>query len=278
MLGDIAPEPQKGREGFGNPKSTFRDEDLRALRSPKWHVKLERLFRTVKADVNIVFVNATHDDHYGLGRLYNMRDWSGIYRPVIFEQKFGMLPSNYKNSINVVFTNNEGDERVPLTPHMIAHRLMHALANDPHYTNKDSEIYDNFYRGFKDLSLAFGYVDHHRMGAPSNYNAWKGENLTYNEIYARLSSFGSARNHKILRQGEYFMEIATMYFLRGKIDFDYRAFEYQESRHFGWKNGKTVEVIVTADEYRQLIEEALNNAAKSFDECFAKSVGKLIVF
>jgi hypothetical protein len=185
-----------------------------------------------------------------MGDLDHVSRWSGVYSPEMFLDKFGILPKNYEKCINVVLCNNEGDARVPLTPWMVAHRIVHAFfnANSGNHVGDDPEIYYNFMKYHRGMNSAITLIKNEKI-----------KPMLATELYATLASFGSARNHKVTRDSEFIIDIAVQYFLKGKFEFNHDKIDAEYDTH-------------------ERITKILRWAKPALDAGLAAAVGKLVVF
>lgn len=210
----------------GKMGSSFRDDDLRAINSPKWRAKLIQTFRKTPEPINIYLYNSKflmvhHGDNFDSPRtLVTPTDYSdikhmmGSYFPEDFEKTFGFLPPNYKNCFNVLFTHNEGDERIPLTPWMVGHRLVHALVSE--MTVRPDEHTQEFDQAWRAMTSIAGCLRHARAKTEYPLNSWA--RLTDEEehdCWAESSTLLSAKHHRIKRSGEFLIELITQYFITG---------------------------------------------------------------
>ncbi len=274
QLSDLFEAPIANFSYMGSPtkSGSLRDDDIRAVQNPKWQVKVHKSFRFIHEEVNLTLINMARDammvrdSNGGQNRIHipnvlNISQWSGSYRPVDFEHTFGFLPEQFRNRINITLISNEGDERVPLTPWMVAHRFMHALGNTTtDYARLNSEVsleFDTFFRNVqKALEVVRYESGEYTLKVGSTYMASVEQNT---EMFKKLATFASAQHGKIARPGEFIIELATQYFLTGKMYFNIDSF--------------------TMDDYdRNKIERHIGEACANLDKCFKKSVGQLIVF
>jgi hypothetical protein len=243
------PHPEEGRKRWEHGEdgklaptvqaqtgNSFPPEDLRALRNPKWHAKLIRQFAKSPVPLNLYLLNAGAFQHtdtrdttkgpiqnthvsYPKDGVFKMSEWTGTYREDDFEEAFGFLPPNYDQCINVLLTNNWGDGRVPLTPWIVAHRVVHALASGvsarlkgPHYLYME-DAFQQLSSLVKAAELAYF---HERGGKPPLQ--WNDEDEA--DFFQALGTFGSARNRKVVRRGEFFVDVCTQTLLFGKPKFN----------------------------------------------------------
>lgn len=130
---------------------------------------------------------------------------------VSYLQRLGLnIPINPSN-ITVVFTNNLGIEKVPMTPWIIAHRFAHAIRRSATVGSayiKMIEIIRN------DFSLLF----------EETFNINKKYNFNFNSYLEKfmisMATMRSAKTNKISRFNELFHEFLAQYLLEGKITYN----------------------------------------------------------
>ncbi len=254
---EISESPLGDYSFHGSPDEagSLQKDDIRAAQNPKWAVKLAKSFATVDETVNVVLINSGPIDPDQDGnQIYpdaiNLSDWSGNYAPESFKTTFGFLPPDYQSRINIILVSNEGDERMPMTPWMVAHRFCHALGNSvSRYTRR----YNDEVRNFNE----FFYI----MGKIMRYLRFDCDiHVTDEVLFNALGTFASARNRKIVRSGEFIIELATQYFLKGDFDFRLDRLNLTNDAAINRINGW----MITAKDH---LEKAISG-----------TVGKLIVF
>jgi len=212
-----APLADFGLYGEATP-STFDDNDLRAINNPKWKAKLISTFARTPFPVNIYLINKSRytnqrpnsdapDDILISPNLGELRQIAGRYSIEDFETNFGFTPKDAENSFTVVMTNNYGDGKMALTPWIIAHRIIHAIGTDHHYTRNS------------DANLTLSRYWKHIMAVMNTLTAYKTE---FNEITKAASQLKSAQSGYD-RPGEFYIELATQFFLYGDFKFDLEA-------------------------------------------------------
>lgn len=261
--------------------NSFRDDDRKALQSPKWRAKVIHAFRNTPEPFNVYAVNAKwltvydssydelggrmqpgqeaekpYQQHIKADYIDDLKSFSGPYRPNDFKNTFGFLPPNYENSLNFVLVQNEGDERVPMTPWMLAHRIVHALLNEQTRGFYNSEYRGSFQRAFKRTQEAFAEV----IDAAGiwNLNGAVAQGERMDKLRAEVATMKSAKLGKIKRPGEFYIELMTQYLLKGDFDFN---FEHLVKPH-----------------KHEMVNHDLQEAKRFMDEGFQAAIGCLIVF
>ncbi len=236
-------------EFHGDPETpgTIGDDDLRAVRNPKWHAKLIKMFQNIPFPVNVYILNGKNGlltnnktlnypdtEEYAAFTLakqreratqYPMRnamdysayseEISGCYQPNDFKTNFGFLPPNYENSLSVMFTHNIGDERLPFTPWIVAHRIIHMMAGPSHHWTRNSDVFMEFNLFWRPMNEVITWINSHEEKYADRVSHYNNPDL-----YKRVSNLKSAQNGLISRPGEFLIELATQAFLKGDFVFD----------------------------------------------------------
>ncbi len=122
---------------MGDPEKegSFRATDLKGMASPNWSARVHKMFAKAPVTLNVYFFNFAGNkiwfdedpDYWYEVRSEYMR-YAGEFALDRAERLFkGDLPPNYQKGVNILLTNNEGDDRLAMTPWMVGHRIIHAL-------------------------------------------------------------------------------------------------------------------------------------------------------
>ncbi len=173
-------------EPFG--KTSFHDDDRKLIHSEKAQNKVHRIWETSVVDVHmyLVDVKRTPDKAF-----YDIQAGTAKYPPNI---------NATPGAITVVFSNNEGADRVPLTGWMIAHRLLHAIASD------DRSEVNTFIRKLVDQQSGI-------MFDLKNYNS----NIMDWTLACAMGTSRAARNWNLTTATELLPEAFAQYILKGKV-------------------------------------------------------------
>lgn len=215
--------------------NSFPDEDRRAIENPKWQAKLFKQFENSYVPINLYLFNAgsfehrdtrtttdgdIHNDvvsHPGDPGLSGMAGWSGAYTPMDFDHTFGFLPPEYEDRLNILMTQNWGDKRIPLTPWIVAHRIIHALMEQRSTRLKADHFFpmEDAFNAGRVLNNTMSRSYFHQRDKKWQPLDWSEEDT--NDYYQATGTFKSARDRKIARSGEFIIEMATQYLLFGEI-------------------------------------------------------------
>jgi hypothetical protein len=107
----------------GEDEGSFRKDDITLATNDKSRAKIAKIWHTSQVDVDLYLLNdASVDDRNGiLGQAIK----NSAIIPKVALRKLNIIPR--PDAISLLLTQNEGDQRMPLTGWMIAHRLYHAL-------------------------------------------------------------------------------------------------------------------------------------------------------
>jgi hypothetical protein len=113
---NLVGEPQPG---------SFRADDIALVTTPKAQAKMRRVWHNSVADVDLYLLNTPGDDRHRHQLLYQSFTHAGAISPAVLQRRFGLTITPRRDAIAVVLTNNEGDDRMPLTGWIVAHRMFH---------------------------------------------------------------------------------------------------------------------------------------------------------
>ena len=205
--------------GDPNTPGSFRDEDLRALRNDKWLTKVKNIFLKTPYNFNIYLYNAPEGVVKNIGKraenvkvidLANLYEYSGVRNISIVENIIGKKIPDSENSINVLLVENEGSNRISLTPWIVAHRVVHAIFEAEPTEHFFDDDYGNFVRELSEIiSNDF----------ENNINI-----SSINISSLALSLIGKFRSAKLQlfnnNIGEFVTDSVTQYIVQGSITYN----------------------------------------------------------
>jgi len=189
------------------------------------------------------------------------------------------IPYNEDN-ITLIFTNNMGDEKVPLTPWIMAHRFGHAFSRDTVTRNGS----DYFWREIKktvnklfDEILGIAYGQKLSISDPYSRTNQK----IKRELGHALGTFKSARDKNIRNDDEFINELIAQYIINGKITLNTKLPNILPIKTaWGRVDGYPLRRNLSQDqkdelEYTfELYENMLNN---DIDTIFTSNIGHIFV-
>lgn len=199
--------------------SSFRDaRDRRIIQHPKAIERTRKKFGNTPYDFDFYFVNsakAMKHSEVGMVKPEWVKDNLGD------EVYAAIEPNLDQDHIQVIFTNNTGAERVPLTAWMMAHRIGHALNSERNGSNNAQYQYDqvekHLIQQFRNMASAYGIENAERLNSRGEDNRKKQLSMLY--FFYEVSTFKSARERNIRDWFEILNELIAQYLTTGKIKF-----------------------------------------------------------
>jgi len=227
-------------EGDFNKSSSFRHaRDRRIVSNPAYITKVREKFGKVKQNINILFVNTPQGNrHTEVGEV--SKDW---IKDELGENTLNKINNmNTGNAITIIFTNNKGDQRVSMTPWILAHRMMHVFAREtPGGSSDVTKSYraaaDNILRYTSEYIMPyyFGYNKkfpdsysgmtrsqgrHGFFTDDSQRKSQREKQLFFKYLFQEIGTFRSARDNKLRDWFEVINELGAQYLITGKIKFN----------------------------------------------------------
>lgn len=187
------------------------------------------------------------------------------------------------DKITVIYTNNKGSEKVPLTPWTLAHRLGHAMARDNisrDSLNMYTEINKTINKLLLEVAKFYGrnsLTKEVRSGY--SYNKIPDEKLKKALVYG-LATFKSARDRKLRASFEFTNELIAQYVITGKVTLNKElpkmlplsyAWGKPQGLHLRFDSGRTEEDLT------DIIEIAEQELYNDIEGLFGASIGNIYV-
>lgn len=187
---------------------SLRPDDL-SLASPKRQDKIRRVLQQAPVLIDLHFVNQVRpvDMTWHLDPVH-ARDALGFLSPEDLRHHYAINITPRPHAVNVVMIQNEGDDRIPFTPWIIAHRIGHAF----YYTHrlKTDALFQKFFSTLNSVQEEY-------KAKTSNY---------HNPSLAQLArTFGTTRSCregliKTGRIGEWLYDCFAQLCVTGTISFN----------------------------------------------------------
>lgn len=208
---------------FGDWKkaSSFRNvRDRMLIQHPKSIERMKKKFANIDVNFNLFFINnAMANKLIELGEV-NEKSVRQYFGDEIADE---VINSNdFENSINVIFTNNKGDERKPFTAWIAAHRIGHALArkNNRRENYAYLEASNLLINNISEILSDYGYNNFPRTEKELTVNDSRRNQLIMMNLFSHLATFKSARDKNIRNWFEVLNELIAQYITTGKIKFN----------------------------------------------------------
>ncbi len=224
----IAEAPIGDYQQFGDwskAKSFRHKTDRTLVTNPRSIQRLKKKFENTPYNFNLFMVNSTE------GRKYTEE---GVVTPEFLRKALGdevadavANATDADDSINVVFTNNNGSERMPFTAWIIAHRIGHAFARKGGMRD-DRNVYmqasNHLIRATSEIMECYGegnFPKSEREMTPySGRQTARQHQLTMMHLFQNIATFRSARTGQIRDWFEVLNELIAQYLTTGKIKFN----------------------------------------------------------
>ena len=228
-LRDVIGEMPLGRfdtTGDFDKGSSFRDKkDRQMISNPRFKDIVAKKFSKSYYTINMFFVNTPQaNKHTEVGAVD--LDW---VKENLGEEVAKKVEPHYQEEgeVNIIFTNNKGDQRVPMTPWIIAHRMGHAFARRDMNWGRGSE---HQFRAYKEVIDAIGdtfEIIFHDVYGVKSFSKRGGHGpddrtsqLLMKALSHHIGSFKSARDKKLRDYFELYNELFAQYMITGDIKFN----------------------------------------------------------
>lgn len=244
----------QGEEPTGAPR--------KLVQKPAYQHALRRFFDKCPVEIDVGFANST--------KLTGRFGPDGLMTADEAEEQLGFQIFINPDAVNIVYTTNRGDDAVPLTPWIVAHRLSHALAIADG-KNFDDE-WDKWVSTTEEIARSLIVP----LGERKIYPPGKA-------AAALLGTTKMARDNKVSTVGEWFHDSFAQYILTGDIKIlgakDARTgVPYTVSQGWGFPSG-VYQVRVDADHNRinGMTSRFIAAMKKQFNQLLKDRVGELLV-
>jgi hypothetical protein len=181
-----------GKWGHNDPLRRYTKIDAGILTSPKGVEKIKQKWSRTEYDFNLYFVrdkNAWKENFEG-----------EVSREYVKTKLNLDLPEIKDDSITLIYTNNIGQEKQPLTGWVLAHRFSHALFRNRFY---QQHYVKELERLIKELKEDYGLRFSKEM-----------------EFYYNLGTMKSCRERNLATPLEFQHELFAQFIINGKVDFN----------------------------------------------------------
>lgn len=215
--------------GDAHEPGSFRDEDLMAMRNPKWRAKVFRAFANTPYRFNIYLYNGPDGmlriGHAGetlkVNDIGNQSQYVGVVPLSRVERLIGKMPPSAASSINILLVENEGDARLPMTPWILAHRVAHAFIESnarETRTNAMESAIENIVSIFIEFILFAANTITKSLDLP--YVPWSDPQGMINEVAKVFGKVRSMRQGNLANRGEFVVEAIAQYLVQGAVSFN----------------------------------------------------------
>lgn len=254
LRGQWGPDAKR-KYGYGS-------QDTGILENPKAVDKIHRSWSNSKNDFDFYFVRSfMASRHMEVGMV--SREW--------VKENIGLDVEPREDAITVVFTNNRGTEKIPMTAWAIAHRFGHAIRRDKTF---ERHMADEMVRDFDEM-LRYVY------GIDIGSAEWSKREKYRRALFTAVGKMKSARENKLVSSYEFVHESVAQYIIKGKIEFNDLPNPLVLDRRMAWgRPNHTTRRVVDREAYVEYNEMLHSNASKyeyNLDSIFSGLEGKIFV-
>ena len=215
---------------IGDPdtEGSFRPDDLKKFRNPVWRDKIVNAFKNTPYKFNIYMLNGEGGRVSIGGRdlevrdLGNLEKYVGINPMSVVARLIGKEPPDTKDSITVLMVENEGTNRVGLTPWMLAHRTAHALLYAGQQADRSTSAgywQANTIRAFYGtmdslINESVRYLEHSQNFSHMNWNS------PGRSVAQVIGKMRSAKTGNLASVAEFYVEVIAQYLVTGAVSFN----------------------------------------------------------
>lgn len=190
------------------------------------------------------------------------------------------------NHVTIIFTNNKGVEKVPLTPWIMAHRFGHALARKDGRRVSDDD-YDNISKSVNQLMEYVQrklYPNSVRNNTSIYDNGYYAKNEKFKlHIAHALGTMKSARDKNMRASFELTNELIAQYIVTGKVELnsDDTKFPKVLATSYAWGNPSGAWKTKLDDSDKEIFKSSIENWASRIETDIAllleSAVGRIFL-
>jgi hypothetical protein len=208
-VGDIA------RMGDWEEKSKrkYDEPSIKLLKKDSYLQKLKSEFaKDIAINFNLYFLKSKNASKYSEYGIITENELRSLITDIDVDP---IIKSSNNSNLTIIFTNNVGIDKVPLTPWMIGHRIGHVLYRGGFKDSVLKREWDMFLSEYKNsMNSCFDIKD--ITGNRGDRN----ETKKIKKVLNGLGTFRSARENKIDRPFEFIYEVFSQFLSTGEITFN----------------------------------------------------------
>lgn len=215
----LAEMPIKNYQTIGNfeKPGAFKGPDQKLMNHPGYIRKLERFFSRSRYDMNFWMSHKP-----GMRREREQ----GIISPEkvreLFPKEADAILKEGEDAITIIFLGNYGDNKVMMTPWIVAHRMGHAFQASSRFNKKNTpgdlwkEMEQSIFKEIHDMMRdKYGLLPYNPF---DRYNPEL--NDSYRQIFEAIGTSKSARDKNLPRPYEFLYECLAQFIMSGEIKFN----------------------------------------------------------
>lgn len=258
--------------GNFNRPGPFSKVDRKLVTHPKNELKTVKLLEKTPYDFRLFFSNIP-----GTGKYSEFGSMSPEKVQEVFGKYSEEILNGHQDSITVVFVGNKGDDKVMLTPWMMAHRFGHAINADTrkgninawHYWN---EVESHFFNQINSILSDFYNVPVKPAGFDYQNSG------SYNALFNSIGTQRSSRTNRIRRPYEFLYEMFAQYLATGKVTLNPLPSKLNFGRKVFGRSSRSLTLNTELqDEYKYATQVLSNDMTILFSDILSGAEGKIFV-
>jgi hypothetical protein len=260
--------------------------DRMILQHPRAIEILKKKFNSNDNIFNLFFLNSKEGrNHAEVGKV----DLEWVRKNLGEEAANAVAPTYQEEGhVNIIYTNNKGEQGRPMTAWMVAHRMAHAFSRFggghgrqfPSYTEAMNTILWHLSQCMEEYGVADFPDSERKLDGASMYSQEsrnkRNKQLIMKKFFSMVCTFRSAREDNIRDWFEVTNELFAQYVTTGKIKFNAPPQKFGSARAFG--NG-TGEFYLRGD--AEAVSDSLGSLSRTleyyFDELLSDACSGILV-
>ena len=190
--------------------------DKKLVTHPVAIERIRNFFKTTPWDIRLFFCNISGTGKHSESGFVDDEKLTDILGNEIADR----LIAGRDDALTVVFLGNSGDQRMPITPWIIAHRMGHAIQAGKFNRKDNSAFYwqdmeREFFRRVNDI-----FRDFYGITTMSRSGQDYGLSKEYSALFNAIGTQKSSRDRTILRPYEFIYESFAQYLSTGNVTYN----------------------------------------------------------
>jgi len=248
---------------WNKPGQGFNAQDIGILNNPAAVEKIHKKWSNTQENFDFYFVKQP-----GASKFQQV----GEVTPEWVKQNLNLDIQPNPDNFTIIFTNNKGGEKMPMTAWLIAHRMGHAVSRTHYWDNFTNELQRDFIRILKEAY-------HYDYGQWDDGARKRDEDMLLSLAY-EVCTMRSARQRNLLRFYELNYEMLAQRLLTGKIKFNKLPRCLNSSLKMAWGRptgrqycGNPADLA----EWDEVLENYADQYAYLLDAVIQSNLGKIFV-
>jgi len=243
----------------------YNKQDIGILTNPKAVEKIHKIWSNTEYDFDFYFLRSK--------QAYLKRE-IGEVTPQWVEENLGVDIKPDPDKITIIFTNNTGTEKIPMTAWAIAHRLGHAIRRDKIFSQY---FMDEITKDFRSI-----LKDVYKINKGSRYTFGGEDEKELRALAYAVGTMKSTRQENLVSFFEFVYELVAQWITTGRIKFNPLPKNLIISKKMAWgkPNYESKNSYMNDEEHQewnQVLQGFADNYEHYLDSVFIGLVGKMYV-